>query len=390
MKWLLLLLLSAAVAQGKDFRLTAGKDGKPLLLAFYHPWYAAEHGPSKQWRKWDSWKFPQRYNPEQIEEGWRRKIASGDYPLIGPYDASDPEVVRWHFRLAKAAGIDGFICSWWKLPKPDRFWDWQYELFAKVLLPVASQEDFAIAVLDECAHYVRNYDALLARITGFLPQYARHPGYLKVNGEPVWFVYQVWDDWLRADEAARYVREAEKLVGEVFWIFDKLKATGIAQWPGATLGVREDWLALEDIDCYGTYSFFGHWRETSAPEIEHLYRGFAQRVRARGHAVQLPIMPGHDNTAVEDKPYLAPRDNSALLKRFLAAIDAARPEIAVVCSFNEWFEMTQVEPAINWEDPYLYLRTIAAWRGKVWKTPPLPPPGAVDPLVAPKLDQIRK
>ena len=43
------------------------------------------------------------------------EIASGDYPLIGPYDTGDPrKLSRWHFRLAKAAGLDGFICSWWR------------------------------------------------------------------------------------------------------------------------------------------------------------------------------------------------------------------------------------------------------------------------------------
>ena len=48
----------------------------------------------------------------------RRDIASGDYSLIGPYDQSDREVVRWHFCLAKAVGIDGFLCSWWESNRP--------------------------------------------------------------------------------------------------------------------------------------------------------------------------------------------------------------------------------------------------------------------------------
>src|SRR5262249_18510613 len=63
---------------------------KSLLLAFYHPWYGTPWGPTGKWKQWTSFKFPDRYHPEKIIDGWRHEIASGDYPLIGPYDTSDP------------------------------------------------------------------------------------------------------------------------------------------------------------------------------------------------------------------------------------------------------------------------------------------------------------
>jgi hypothetical protein len=75
---------------------------------------------------------------------------------------------------------------------------------------------------------------------------------------------------------------------------------------------------------------------------------------------------------VNGAPLVLPRRDGELLKAFLHAIDAAQPEVAVVCSFNEWFEMTEVEPSATWPDPYLYLKLIAQWRGRVWETPPLP------------------
>ena len=136
--------------------------------------------------------------------------------------------------------------------------------------------------------------------------------------------------------------------------------------------VEPDWLKVAKIDCFGTYSYFGHWRETSPDTIKNLYTGFAQQVHQAGKAVQLPFSPGHDNTAVNPEPCVIPRDDGNMLKNFLRAIDEAKPEIAVVCSFNEWYEMTQIEPSANWKDPYLYLKNIAQWRGKKWQTPPLP------------------
>lgn len=358
---------------------------KPLLLAFYHPWYGTPWGPTGKWKQWGSFKFKDRYKPEKVIDGWKHDIASGDYPLIGPYDTSDPEIVRWHFRLAKAAGIDGFLCSWWNVGREDGFWSEQYKLFETVWLPVAEQENFKIAVIDECAHYIRNSDKLLWRITNCLPGYAKSPAYLKINGQPAWFVYQVWDDWIDSQIAQKYVTDAEKGVGDVYWMFGKMKATATSKSPGAVLTIYPDWLAIKEIDCFGTYSLFGNWRETREKELVQLYQGFAKNVRGAGKEVQLPILPGHDNTAVEEKPYVAEREKGRLLKSFCKAVDESKPEVAVVCSFNEWFEMTQIEPSANWKEPYLYLKVLAEWRGKKWQTPPLPPESSVDPLIRSRL-----
>lgn len=346
---------------------------QPLLLAFYHPWYGTPEGSAGEWYKWDSFRFPDRYRPERVLPNGRREIASADYPLIGPYDQGDPEVVRWHFRLARAAGIDGFLCSWWKFRPAHGRWDeWQAGLFEKVLLPIAHEEGFKLAVIDECAHYVRNYDQLLWRATNHLPRLAQHPAYLKIKRQPVWFIYQVWDDWLTAGQAARYVAETERVTGDVFWMFDKLKVIATAEAPGAKMRVLPEWLEIPQVDSFGTYSYVGHWRDTNAANLATLYAGFAQNVRAAGKQVFLPVLPGHDNTPVHAEPFIVPRAGGDTLRNFLRAADTAKPEMVVVCSFNEWLETTQIEPSADWDDPYEPLSTLARWRGKTWKPPPLP------------------
>jgi hypothetical protein len=245
-------------------------------------------------------------------------------------------------------------------------------LFEKVLLPVAQEENFKLAVIDECAHYVRDTSQLLWRITNSLPPLAKHPAYLRIKGQPVWFIYQVWDDWLTATQAQRYITDAQAAVGDVFWIFDKLKAFGTADDVGAKMSVRPEWLQLADIDCFGTYSYFGHWRDVRPKSIANLYEGFVQNVRNAGKQVALPVSPGHDNTPVNPEPGIIPRENGATLKSFLQAVDVAKPEIVLVCSWNEWLETTQVEPSATWSDPYLYLKILANWRELDWKQPPLP------------------
>jgi hypothetical protein len=381
-QFIAVLIASVSFASGApaDSR-PAGK--KPILLAFYHPWYGTPWGPGKEWKHWNSFRFPDRYHPEKLLDNRRHDIASSDYPLIGPYDTSDPEIVRWHFRLAKAAGLDGFICSWWNTGNDHDAWSSQYKLFKNVWLPVAEQEHFKIAVLDECAHYVPDYGKLLSRITNNLPLYARSPAYLRIHGKPVWFIYQVWDDWLKADAAARYIDETQKRIGDVYWMFDKLKATGTSEYPGAVLSVPPAWLAIDKIDCFGTYSLFGNWRETNEPALAALYSNFADTVHRAGHEVELPILPGHNNTAVNPEPFVVARRDGKILEAFCRAIDAAKPDVAVVCSFNEWFEMTEIEPSSTWRDPYLYLKQLAKWRGQRWQTPPLPPASSLEPATTP-------
>lgn len=352
---------------------------KPITLAFYHPWYATPWGPTHRWYKWDSFRFHDRYSPDRIKADGHRDIAAVEYPLIGPYDQTDPEVVRWHFRLAKAAGIDGFLCSWWK--GSSEWHHWQADLFEKVLLPIAQQENFKIGVIDECAHYIPSYDRLVSRAVDNLPRLASHPAYLKINGQPVWFVYQVWDDWLTAPQAEKYIDTVENKVGDVFWMFDKMSVVATAGWPHAKMEVKNDWLGIPKIDCFGTYSYAGHWRDMNPRVISALYSGFAEQVHHAGKKVQLPVLPGHNNTPVEPEPFIISRKNGKTLKTFLHATEKAKADVVVICSFNEWLEGTEIEPNLTKGDPYVSLKVLAKWHDKKWVTPPLPPTESFDPLL---------
>ena len=81
-----------------------------ILLAHYMPWYQAK--PSS-----DSWGWHwtmNAYDPDGIDDG-RRQIASHYYPLIGPYDSGDRDVLEFHLLTMKMAGIDGVIVDWYGL-----------------------------------------------------------------------------------------------------------------------------------------------------------------------------------------------------------------------------------------------------------------------------------
>ncbi|MCM2374547.1 glycoside hydrolase family 71/99-like protein [Aporhodopirellula aestuarii] len=108
------MMICAATAATAD-ESAAPPSAKPLLLAHYMPWFSvsrsADDPKSTTW----GWHWTMNhFDPHEVN-GDRRAIASHFYPLIGPYDSSDPAVIRYHLLLMKTAGIDGVIVDWYGL-----------------------------------------------------------------------------------------------------------------------------------------------------------------------------------------------------------------------------------------------------------------------------------
>ncbi|MFH1184757.1 MAG: hypothetical protein V1755_06915 [Chloroflexota bacterium] len=98
------LMLSLAVAG-----FLHAEDGPRTVLVHYMPWYASKP-VSGHW----GWHWTMdHFNPDRVAENGPREVASHYYPLIGPYDSSDPHALECHVLLMKLAGIDGAIIDWY-------------------------------------------------------------------------------------------------------------------------------------------------------------------------------------------------------------------------------------------------------------------------------------
>jgi hypothetical protein len=81
---------------------------KPVMV-YYMPWYMAKpYSGSWGWH----WTM-NHFDPEKLNASGERIIASWYYPLIGPYDSSDPAVLEYHVLLMKLGGVDGVIVDWY-------------------------------------------------------------------------------------------------------------------------------------------------------------------------------------------------------------------------------------------------------------------------------------
>jgi len=142
-----------------------------LVLAFYYPWYGNPQGSSHRWFHWNT---PPGVSYEEI-------AAATDYPLLGPYDSWDERVVRSHIEMAKAAGIDGFICSWWGIRT---FEDLAFER----MLNVAEEEGFNLTIYYETVREMST-EQMIRELSYVAKKYANHPAFLKLNS--VIFIYAV-------------------------------------------------------------------------------------------------------------------------------------------------------------------------------------------------------
>lgn len=82
-----------------------------LVYMHYMPWFDS---PSYNINWGIHWKMANK-NPNIIvdEVTGKREIASHYYPLIGPYDSQDPDVIEYHLLLMRYCGIDGILINWY-------------------------------------------------------------------------------------------------------------------------------------------------------------------------------------------------------------------------------------------------------------------------------------
>jgi hypothetical protein len=131
-------------------------DGWPVRAAFYYPWFPE----TEQWAT--------RYTPS-----------------LGKYDSSDPRVLATHVAQGRYAGLDAFISSYWGKDSPTA-------RRLPLLLDAAGRQGFRITAYYELKSLPSPPSSpILSQEFDSLYQLSAHPGWLRVAGRPVLFVYNV-------------------------------------------------------------------------------------------------------------------------------------------------------------------------------------------------------
>ena len=279
-------------------------DEERLVLAFYYPWFDAN--------TWNAGTTPDL--PQDL------------------YNSDDPAVMGRQIDQARGAGIDAFVVNWWG--KGNRT-----EKNLKTMLDVAGGKGFRVAVdFDINSPVMSGPDSYADNLRHLLTVHAAHPAYLRYQGRPVVFFYNVSRLPVSTWQSIR--DQADPARGAV-WIAEGTD------------------LAYQSVfDGHHLYSIT--W-PNQIPPTQTLPK-WGKRVRSynRDHGTAklwvATVMPGYDDRKVRPaNGFARSRDGGAYYQQsWQAAIDS-KPNWVVVNSFNEWAEGTHIEPSQAFGSLYLDL-----------------------------------
>ena len=155
--WLALGILVVALLPGLGYPPGARAEGERLVLAFYYAWYDQ--------KTWQSGKVP-------------------DIPLA-PYASANREVMARQINQAKGAGIDALVVNWWGKGN-------QTEKNLKAMLEIAAGKGFRVAVdFDINSPFMGGTGSFADNLRHLHTVHAAQPAYLRYQGRPVVFFYNV-------------------------------------------------------------------------------------------------------------------------------------------------------------------------------------------------------
>jgi hypothetical protein len=266
----------------------------------------------------------------------RRSLGSTHRPAGGPYDSRDPATMRRQLAAARAAGLDGFLVSWWGRESEEA------AAFTALLAAARDAPGFALAPYYEAGELWRRGGAgVAADLEALLDRHRDAPALLRVAGAPVIFVYAahrvrppVWE----------YVRRRLAAGGR------RVHLVGDAAGPA--------WLPwFEGLHVYTPVTFLARGRD-----LGREYQARAGAARATGVPFMAAVAPGFDDRTIRVPGTLVPRHGGATYDATWQAALAADPAWVLVASWNEWHEGSEIEPSV--EHGAAYLEATARWAAR--------------------------
>lgn len=293
-------------------------ESKPVILAHYMPWYVAK--PVSQVWGWH-WTMG-HFEPDKMVDG-KRPIASHFYPLIGPYDSGDEDVLEYHLLLMKLAGIDGVIVDWYGLQKlydypilhrnTQRLVEQVERLGMKVVI---CYEDQTIPALvkagkvkaeDRVAHAVSEIDWLAEH-------WFKLDSYIQLDGRPV--LLSFGHAGLTNDEWSQCLKQLKSPVSYFSEHFRREGAQGGFDWPIPKEGAE----ATERFQ--RSSKAWPHSISVAFPRFVDIYS------EARLH---------DSYGRIED-------NDGATFKATLEQALSSKSRIIQLATWNDWGEGTNIEP----------------------------------------------
>jgi hypothetical protein len=303
------LLLSLAASLTSVLVLSAARrapvaqaDSGRLVLAFYYAWY-----DQKTW------------NSGQVS----------DIPQTR-YVSSDPRTMARHIDQARNAGIDALVLNWWGKGNPT-------EKNLATLLGIAAQKGYRIAVdFDINSPFMSGPGSYAENLVHLHTIHAAHPAYLRHQGRPVVFFYNVSR---HSVSTWRSLRDQVDPNRQAVWISE---------------GIDTSYLSVFD----GHHLYSVTWPNRISPSQTLPKWGERVRKYNRDKGTDklwvATVMPGYDDRKVRPaNGFARSRDDGEYYSQCWQAAITSNPDWVIINSFNEWPEGTYIEPSQAYGRLYL-------------------------------------
>jgi glycoprotein endo-alpha-1,2-mannosidase len=326
------LLTLIVLAIGSFWALSTGayaQNSAREVLAFYYGWY----GNPKVTGNWVHWQGVDPANA-QIKN-------SVHFPAFGAYDSHDPAVVDRQAAAARAAGLTGFIASWWG---QGSFEDQGMPL----LLNAAGRHGLSISAYYEkipgkdTSSRIR---AAVADLDYLLARYGTDKAWLHDGGKPVLFLYGRAVHQLSQAEWQDVVAQVRRdNPGGVVIIVNTID-------PG--IGDSFDPQRASVFDGTSASNITGQTQHKSPQQIrEWAHVAYPKMVAAAaGKVSTVTVIPGFDDRATDRRPPrpVTERWGGETYRALWQQAVAAHPDYVLIASWNEWHEGSEIEPSVEYD-----------------------------------------
>ncbi|MFH1069045.1 MAG: hypothetical protein V1794_05425, partial [Candidatus Glassbacteria bacterium] len=387
-----ILIQDQPVAFPPDEELRKLKVNFPLNVREFHVWW---HTP---WHPAD-WVEMYQIDPEirtpfaglwdrtawyVKRDFWQRDISSRQYPLIGPYDAFDREVIRWQVRTMKNTGLDGAFINLWPNRDQNGMGYGRTEVIFDRIMDAAEENNFKVALYDE--NWGKDIIANAARLVLFLKKNINREGYYRINGQPaIWM--QNWMDYYpyTPQELEQLIAYVESQLGtDLYWVISLIRFNFPIQEK------YKEFLKIKEIDCVDfRYAVEEIARNHQTGEISWYamnegLKDFLAYLKSSAvkHDWSASVSPGFDSVIDYTREpqvlydgYIMPyqqRDHGLMFLKelYLISRQEVPPAFITIKSWNDYHEGHAIEPGYYYEgdtdspfglsrDPYFYTRLVA-------------------------------
>lgn len=308
---------------------------KKKVLAFHYVWYGTPWGPNEVWRGWSVKREggnSKHESAERVVKG-NRMVTSAHYPLDGVYDSLSEDTIKRQLLEYQQAGIDGMMVSWWGIDdysnkvldafikkSPENFLTIYYETAMTFKLRDKSREEAVERIFND--------------LYNLLNRYAKKKQWIKVEGKPLFVLYIV----------------ENYTVGEWQLIKNKLKEKGYDVF---FLADTYNTAYLKVMDALHTYNPIGITLRGNT--LSKVYSNISLKCREKGALFAATVCPGYDDRKIRTPGLYVPRAEGSYYQKCWEAAKESKANWALICSYNEWYEGSEIEPSREYGKDYLYL-----------------------------------